>query len=215
MKQQQKGFTLVELAIVLVIIGIILGAILKGQELIKNAQAKRLLNDLRGLEAVVWTFYDRYARFPGDCDRNGRVDAPVNSTTSGLDNNPSYGFCPSTSADTDRDRPWAELKAATILSNIDNRQLSLTQFNSRFFIGYANAGTGTVYVNAISVPDIPCFVAKMIDTSIDGDTDSGLGRIRTMTGSYVASNTSDPNWASVCTSETQNVDLIYFFDRIP
>ncbi|NPA58431.1 MAG: prepilin-type N-terminal cleavage/methylation domain-containing protein, partial [Aquificae bacterium] len=53
-KHKQKGFTLIELAIVLVIIGIILGAILKGQELIKNAQAKRVQNDMRGLEAAVW-----------------------------------------------------------------------------------------------------------------------------------------------------------------
>ncbi len=44
-----KGFTLVELAIVLVIIGIILGAVLKGQELINNAKMKRAYNDVRGV----------------------------------------------------------------------------------------------------------------------------------------------------------------------
>jgi len=45
---KSKGFTLVELAIVLVIIAIILGAILKGQELIKNAKIKWNTGSIRG-----------------------------------------------------------------------------------------------------------------------------------------------------------------------
>lgn len=57
MKRRVKGFTLVELAIVLVIIGIILGAILKGQDLIAQSRAKRVQNDLRGIEAIIWTYY--------------------------------------------------------------------------------------------------------------------------------------------------------------
>lgn len=53
----QKGFTLVELAIVLVIIGIILGAVLKGQELINNAKVKRAYNQQREVMAAVYTYY--------------------------------------------------------------------------------------------------------------------------------------------------------------
>ncbi len=66
MKDKVKGFTLVELAIVLVIIGLILGAILKGQELINNAKMKRLYNQYREVLAAVYTYYDRYNAFPGD-----------------------------------------------------------------------------------------------------------------------------------------------------
>jgi len=215
-KHKQKGFTLIELAIVLVIIGIILGAILKGQELIKNAQAKRVQNDMRGLEAAVWTFYDRYGRFPGDCNRNGIIDARVYTTTtvSSLNNTPAAQFC-GTSATDDPDMPWAELKVAYILNNVDNRQLSLTQFNGRFFIGYANAGTGTINANAVAVADIPCFAAKMIDVSIDGAANSGLGRVRALISTSVANKDDDADWTSVCDDEMQNVDLVYFFDRIP
>ena len=62
----QKGFTLVELAIVLVIIGLIIGAVLKGQELINNAKLKRAYNQQREVAAAVYTYFDRYGIYPGD-----------------------------------------------------------------------------------------------------------------------------------------------------
>jgi prepilin-type N-terminal cleavage/methylation domain-containing protein len=62
----QKGFTLVELAIVLVIIGLILGAVLKGTELIENAKAKKAANDLNSVAAAYYSYIDRYGRIPGD-----------------------------------------------------------------------------------------------------------------------------------------------------
>ncbi|MEM0326942.1 MAG: prepilin-type N-terminal cleavage/methylation domain-containing protein [Desulfurococcaceae archaeon] len=61
-----RGFTLVELAIVLVIIGIILGGILKGQELIFNAKVKRLQSQVKEMMAAVYTYYDKYGYLPGD-----------------------------------------------------------------------------------------------------------------------------------------------------
>jgi prepilin-type N-terminal cleavage/methylation domain-containing protein len=63
---RKKGFTLVELAIVLVIIGIILGAVLKGQELIYNAKIKRVQNQIKEMIAAFYTYYDRYGYYPGD-----------------------------------------------------------------------------------------------------------------------------------------------------
>ena len=68
-----RGFTLVELAIVLVIIGIILGAVLKGQDLIMNARAKKFVSKVKAWELAQWTFYDRKGRFAGDQDRNGLI----------------------------------------------------------------------------------------------------------------------------------------------
>lgn len=44
-KRRQSGFTLIEIAIVLVIIGLLLGGILKGQELINSARVKNLASD--------------------------------------------------------------------------------------------------------------------------------------------------------------------------
>lgn len=77
---QNKGFTLVELAIVLVIIGIILGAVIKGQDLIDNARAKKFASEIKAWEIAVWNFFDRKGRLPGDPNKNGIInDAQENS----------------------------------------------------------------------------------------------------------------------------------------
>ena len=86
--KRQQGFTLVEIAIVLVIIGLILGGILKGQELIDSARVRSISNDIAGVRTGWYAFQDRYNALPGDFNRaaaqiggsstngngNGRVD---------------------------------------------------------------------------------------------------------------------------------------------
>ena len=66
MKKSQSGFTLVEIAIVLVIIGLLLGGVLKGQEMIENARIKSIVNDMNGVSAAYHSYMDRYHSIPGD-----------------------------------------------------------------------------------------------------------------------------------------------------
>jgi prepilin-type N-terminal cleavage/methylation domain-containing protein len=66
MKISQKGFTLVEIAIVLVIIGLLLGGILKGQEMITQAKIKNVIADMTGVSAAMYGYQDRYRALPGD-----------------------------------------------------------------------------------------------------------------------------------------------------
>jgi prepilin-type N-terminal cleavage/methylation domain-containing protein len=65
-RKDQRGFTLVEIAIVLVIIGLLLGAILKGQEMIKSAKIKRVVKQTDELRAASYTYQDLYKYLPGD-----------------------------------------------------------------------------------------------------------------------------------------------------
>ena len=66
MKRAQQGFTLVEIAIVLVIIGLLLGGILKGQEMITQARIKNVMSDFSGISAAFHGYQDRYRAIPGD-----------------------------------------------------------------------------------------------------------------------------------------------------
>lgn len=66
MKRNQSGFTLIEIAIVLVIIGLLLGGVLKGQELINSAKVKNLAGDFRNIPVMIYGYQDKYRALPGD-----------------------------------------------------------------------------------------------------------------------------------------------------
>ncbi len=66
MRKSNRGFTLVELAIVLIIIGLILGMVFKGRQLIDSAKVKHLVAQYNKIQAAVNTFYERYGFYPGD-----------------------------------------------------------------------------------------------------------------------------------------------------
>lgn len=62
----QSGFTLVEVAIVIVISGLLMGWVLKGQELITSARVRNLISQQDNIKAAYFGFYDRYRALPGD-----------------------------------------------------------------------------------------------------------------------------------------------------
>ena len=66
MRKQQSGFTLVEIAIVLVIIGLLLGGVLKGQELINSAKVKNFATDFRNIPLYIYGYQDKFRAIPGD-----------------------------------------------------------------------------------------------------------------------------------------------------
>ena len=65
-RNSERGFTLVELAIVMIIIGLLITGILKGQELINNARVSSSVTQIKGAEAAINTFREKYAAYPGD-----------------------------------------------------------------------------------------------------------------------------------------------------
>ncbi|MFT3847557.1 MAG: prepilin-type N-terminal cleavage/methylation domain-containing protein [Propionivibrio sp.] len=81
MNKQQSGFTLVEIAIVLVIIGLLLGGVLKGQELINSAKVKNMASDFRNVQVMIYGYQDKFRKLPGDDD--GAVTRFTPNLTSG------------------------------------------------------------------------------------------------------------------------------------
>lgn len=74
---KNKGFTLIELAIVLVIIGLLLGFVLKGQTLIDSAKVKKLARDFQNVQLYIHGYQDRFKTLPGD---DHSADVHVNGT---------------------------------------------------------------------------------------------------------------------------------------
>lgn len=218
-KTNQKGFTLLELAIVLVIIGIILGAILKGQELINNAKAKRLLNDTKGLATLQYTFYDRYGRFAGDCDNNGAIDltassaiVPANFTAT------TYGFCydPTNPAPAGLDNvynaQWQELGQAQLVSFSNAREVARNPYSGALYAA-STPDANYTYYNVIVATQVPCYAAKVVDQAIDGSIDANNGNVRILNGTDYGNAKDGATWG--CDSEQQLVSYVYFFDRRP
>ena len=95
MQHRQHGFTLIEIAIVLVIIGVLLGGILKGQEMLTQSKIRAIEKELDGVAVAILGYRDRYKALPGDDQQasgrwagiddgnsNGNIEGSFNSTTS-------------------------------------------------------------------------------------------------------------------------------------
>ncbi len=90
MKRNQSGFTLIEIAIVLVIIGLLLGGVLKGQELINSARVKNLATDFRNIPVFIYGYQDKFKSLPGD-DANAITHLPAPAII--CSGNPTVGKC--------------------------------------------------------------------------------------------------------------------------
>lgn len=63
----RRGFTLIELSIVLVIIGLIVGGIVIGRELIRAAEIRKFISTITEVKTAINTFRGKYNCLPGDC----------------------------------------------------------------------------------------------------------------------------------------------------
>ncbi len=171
MRKQQSGFTLVEIAIVLVIIGLLLGGVLKGQELITQAKIKNVANDFNGLTAAIYSYQDRYKRLPGDDPGATRwtIIPAATATQANIGDNIVQGTYESTT-NTDESRLfWADLRAAGFVAGDASTLASAVAqpLNAAGgIIGAQNGGLGLAGLVVCS-GSLPAKIAQAIDSQFD------------------------------------------------
>ncbi len=183
MKKQQTGFTLIELAIVLVIIGLLLGGVLKGQDLINSAKAKNMIADFKNVQIFIYGYQDRYRALPGD---DAAADTHVNGTVAGTTKGSGTidGAWNSSSATDESSLFWQHVRLAglatgsTVVGSADYypRNSEGGRLGVQSVAGAAPI-TGMTGTYVVCSQSIPGKLAKQIDINLDdGDTANGSVR---------------------------------------
>ncbi len=158
--KEERGFTLVEMAIVLIIIGILVGGILKGMAMVQEAKVKRIVKSADELRAAVMTFYDKYGMYPGD--ENSNNFPPGDHHRGNGDGQISYG---------EADMLFEDLVNAGIISgNYDGAgedSIPNHAFGDKYRLYWTNPGGGAQTNHWIRYENLPWDVCLEIDTKYD------------------------------------------------
>ena len=132
-KKNQNGFTLVEISIVMIIIGLLIGGTFGGMQLVENMQVNKTVQDLKAIQSAALTFKDTYGRLPGDITNpSARIpsctDAPC---ATGGNGNRQIGIQTWNQSNVATDEIftfWHHLQAANLLANADYRNTTTMDF---------------------------------------------------------------------------------------
>lgn len=177
-KSKQGGFTLVEIAIVLVIIGLILGGVLQGQTMIENARYKNFVKEIDSYRAAFHTFRDMHKALPGDITTTQvrLIDA---AATGGNGNGTIQGGTCSANND-ESCRVWSHLRYAELITG----DPTINGANSRPTHAYGGrvngmlTGTGGngVTGHKLYIETVSGEIAQRYDAEFD-DSDAKSGRV--------------------------------------
>lgn len=186
---RQSGFTLIEIAIVLVIIGLLLGGILKGQELITQGRIRNVANDFQSMTAAINLYQDRYRALPGDdAGAAARWTATGSTTTSGNGNGQIEGDYNSTDATTESRLFWQHLRLAGLVGGATTTGSVGTALPPNAASGVTGVQNGAFGIPGVVIcsNNLPAKIAQAIDTQFD-DGIANTGTVRAAAGASAAS----------------------------
>ena len=161
MYDKRRGFTLVEIAIVLVIIGLLLGGVLKGQEMVTNAKVRRIADDWNNISAAILTYQDRYQQLPGD---DSQADQHVGAANSGNGNGYINGYWATSNTSAETRLIWDHLRRASLITGSGDTQ------PRHALGGMMGVQTGTIYGlrgHQACLQNLPGDYALLVDTKVD------------------------------------------------
>lgn len=238
MKTKQTGFTLVEIAIVLVIIGLLLGGILKGQELISSARVRNLADTNAGIQAAYYGFIDRYRQVPGDMtaalatqaigqaiavggNANGRVDDASYPEASALWTHLTLAnFLQGTYSGVAVSQVTYDVITAAPINPFNGFMLLARSKDYSSIAGEPTAAT-TARLSLLLGDNIPVDIARELDVKID-DTLPLTGTLRFTTNTAAPASFPTSAATTACTAsavtnvwdiatDNQNCNLIYIY----
>lgn len=186
--KKEQGFSLIELAIVLVIAGLLLAGVMRGQELIANAKVKSLASDFRNIPTYFYGYQDRFRALPGDDHAaDAHVSGAVATTTGQAQNGLIQGNWNSATNTDESFLVWQHLRLAGLATgatditsaqyaprNSEGGQLGVTSVAA---LGAVTAGTFNS-AHAMCSDGILGRYAQQLDTMLDdGAGNSGAMRI--------------------------------------
>ena len=194
-RRKIQGFTLVEIAIVLVIIGLLLGGILKGQEMITQAKIKNVISDFSGISAAYHGYVDRYKKIPGDDPCAGTTNSAISASTCGTttgrwtgashgDGNGVVAGTYNSATSTDESRMWWDhLRRAGFVSGVGDLQ-PFNALTGQLGVQTGDAAGGTALAGFAGIiicsANLPDKVAIAADTQMD-DGVPNTGTVRGFT----------------------------------
>jgi prepilin-type N-terminal cleavage/methylation domain-containing protein len=176
MTQHKKGFTLVELSIVLIIIGLIIGGVLKGTDMINSAKQKKVYNTwIKGWQVAINTYQDRTGMIlaDGPAATTGGSTAAANGTFDNVLLDPT-GSVQTVLRNTGIDIPVTSSSATGGTYNLEGKNRSGL---SVMTLANVNFGAGNPR-NVIQISNVPNDIAMALDTMIDGVANAGAGDCR-------------------------------------
>lgn len=185
--KKQAGFTLVEIAIVLVIVGLLLAGVLKGQELIASSRIRAASAELNSISAATNAYVDRFRRQPGDDGNLAALQARggpwANITIAGnndgiLVSAPGAVFAPAGESTAF----WQALRAGGFITGNPGDIAAAAAPRNAFggLIGVIGAGAAVTGANGRSVclSQVPGNAARSLDAQLD-DGRPNTGDVRT------------------------------------